>query len=77
VVKASFAQRRKMIANSLTSLGGLDRAGAVAALERAGLDPAARAETLAPVQFKALAEALAQESNTLDAARLTPGRNPD
>lgn len=60
VVKASFAQRRKMIANSLTSLGGLDRAGAVAALERAGLDPAARAETLAPVQFRALADALAE-----------------
>jgi 16S rRNA (adenine1518-N6/adenine1519-N6)-dimethyltransferase len=58
VVRACFAQRRKTIANSLLTLGGLSRADSVAALGRAGIDPGARAETLAPVQFKALAEAL-------------------
>jgi 16S rRNA (adenine1518-N6/adenine1519-N6)-dimethyltransferase len=58
VVRACFAQRRKTIANSLLTLGGLSRADATAALERAGINPGNRAETLAPVQFKMLVDEL-------------------
>lgn len=53
VVRAAFSQRRKMLRASLKSLvpdpGGL--------LEAAGVDPAARAETLSVEQFSALARA--------------------
>lgn len=49
VVRAAFGQRRKTLSNALR--GVLD-ADAIAA---AGVDPKARAETLAPAQFVALA----------------------
>jgi 16S rRNA (adenine1518-N6/adenine1519-N6)-dimethyltransferase len=49
VVQAAFSQRRKTLRNAL---GGLLDAAAIAA---AGVDPGARAETLAPAQFAALA----------------------
>jgi 16S rRNA (adenine1518-N6/adenine1519-N6)-dimethyltransferase len=52
VVAAAFGQRRKTLRNALAPL--LD-ATAIAA---AGVDPGARAETLAPEQFGALARAL-------------------
>ena len=57
-VQAAFAHRRKTLPNSLT-LTGFDRARADAAVTAVGIDPAARAETLAPETFLALAEALA------------------
>jgi 16S rRNA (adenine1518-N6/adenine1519-N6)-dimethyltransferase len=50
VVKAAFAQRRKTLGNALRQL--LD-AGQIAA---AGVDPRARAETLAPADFVRLAK---------------------
>ena len=50
VVAAAFSQRRKTLRNSL---GSLLSAEAIAA---AGVDPGARAETLRPEQFAALAE---------------------
>ena len=50
VVAAAFSKRRKTLRNSL--MGLLDVAGIVAA----GVDPGARAETLAPAQFAALAD---------------------
>ena len=49
---AAFGQRRKMLRKSLGSLGG------AALLERAGLDPTRRAETLSVAEFVALAELL-------------------
>ncbi|MGC9271209.1 16S rRNA (adenine(1518)-N(6)/adenine(1519)-N(6))-dimethyltransferase RsmA [Acidiphilium sp.] len=52
VTAAAFGQRRKMLRGSLKSLGG------AALLERVGIDPQRRAETLAPADFVRLAEAL-------------------
>ncbi|HEY5347728.1 MAG TPA: 16S rRNA (adenine(1518)-N(6)/adenine(1519)-N(6))-dimethyltransferase RsmA [Rhizomicrobium sp.] len=52
VTQASFGQRRKMLRQSLKPLGG------EALLERAGIDPTARAEQLAVAQFAALARGL-------------------
>ncbi len=53
VVAAAFGQRRKTLRNGLA---GLLSAGQIAA---AGIDPGARAETLAPEQFGRLAQILA------------------
>ena len=50
IVKAAFAQRRKTLANGLKNL--LDSA----AIASAGVDPKARAETLAPMDFVRLAK---------------------
>ena len=55
VVDAAFAQRRKTLRNTLRAAFG---DVAVAALEAAGVDPAARAETVPPDRFVALADAL-------------------
>lgn len=53
VVAAAFSQRRKTLRNGLRAL--LDEA----AIAAAGVDPGARAETLRPEQFAALANAVA------------------
>jgi 16S rRNA (adenine1518-N6/adenine1519-N6)-dimethyltransferase len=58
VVTASFAHRRKTIPNSLELAGVASRPRAAAALETIGRDPSTRAESLAPDEFVALAEAL-------------------
>lgn len=50
IVKAAFAQRRKTLSNGLKQL--MD----AAAIETAGIDPKARAETLAPLDFVRLAK---------------------
>jgi 16S rRNA (adenine1518-N6/adenine1519-N6)-dimethyltransferase len=55
VTAAAFGQRRKMLRQSLKSLGG----DPLALLERAGLDPTARAEDIPVSGFVALAQALA------------------
>jgi 16S rRNA (adenine1518-N6/adenine1519-N6)-dimethyltransferase len=52
IVKAAFAQRRKTLANGLKTL--LDSS----VIARAGIDPKARAETLAPMDFVRLARLL-------------------
>ena len=52
VTAAAFGQRRKMLRQSLKSLGGADL------LERAGIEPERRAETLDIAEFVALANAL-------------------
>jgi 16S rRNA (adenine1518-N6/adenine1519-N6)-dimethyltransferase len=52
VTAASFGQRRKMLRGSLRALGG------AALLERAGIDPERRAETLSVCEIVALARAL-------------------
>jgi 16S rRNA (adenine1518-N6/adenine1519-N6)-dimethyltransferase len=60
VVKAGFAQRRKTLLNSLKSDPGLGTPEhLLAALQRAGIEPGRRAETLHPVEFAALERALA------------------
>jgi 16S rRNA (adenine1518-N6/adenine1519-N6)-dimethyltransferase len=50
IVKAAFAQRRKTLGNALRQL--MD----AATIEAAGIDPKARAETLAPLDFVRLAK---------------------
>ncbi|WP_424681888.1 16S rRNA (adenine(1518)-N(6)/adenine(1519)-N(6))-dimethyltransferase RsmA [Frateuria sp. YIM B11624] len=50
IVKAAFAQRRKTLANGLKTLLGSE------AIAGAGIDPKARAETLAPDDFVRLAK---------------------
>jgi len=52
VTQAAFGQRRKMLRQSLKSLGG------EALLAKAGIDPTARPEDLKIEQFAALARAL-------------------
>ena len=49
VVKAAFAQRRKTLRNALRDTVDMP------AFERAGVDPARRAETLSPLEFAILA----------------------
>ena len=51
VTQAAFGQRRKMLRQSLKGLGG------EALLERAGIDPTRRAETLSIAEFVMLANA--------------------
>ena len=53
VTEAAFGQRRKMLRQSLKGLPG-----ALAALERLGIDPQRRAETLSVEEFVAIARAL-------------------
>jgi len=55
VVKAAFGMRRKTLSNTLKGL--VDEAGIIAC----GIDPRARAETLSPAQFVALAETYARQ----------------
>lgn len=60
VVEGAFAQRRKVVLNSLSSSLGLKKEGLSAALERAGIPEGARAETLEPEAFVAIAKALVE-----------------
>jgi 16S rRNA (adenine1518-N6/adenine1519-N6)-dimethyltransferase len=53
VVTAAFGQRRKTLRNSLSRYLSAPQIGAL------GIDPGARAETLTPAQFGALAQAAA------------------
>lgn len=64
VVRALFSMRRKTVLNNLKASLGLSAALALSALERAGVDPGARAEQLSPQMFAALACAIygAEES---------------
>ena len=59
VVEAAFAHRRKTLPNSLELSGLAPREQAAQALRTLGKEPDARAESLAPVEFVALEEALA------------------
>ena len=54
VVRAAFAQRRKMLGNALASGLGLELGAARAAAAGAGVDPHRRAETLTIGEFAAL-----------------------
>lgn len=57
VIDAAFAQRRKMLRAALSGLAGSSGA-ASAAIEAAGLDPAARGESLVVEDFARIAEQL-------------------
>lgn len=58
IVRGAFAHRRKAMARSLGLAGVARRGEVIEALERTGLQANARAETLSPAEFRALAEAL-------------------
>jgi 16S rRNA (adenine1518-N6/adenine1519-N6)-dimethyltransferase len=58
LVQGAFAHRRKAMARSLAIAVQTDRDRVRAALEELGLPADARAETLSPEQFRALADAL-------------------
>jgi 16S rRNA (adenine1518-N6/adenine1519-N6)-dimethyltransferase len=58
VVRAAFGQRRKMLRNALASLAGTRGHDVEAVLDRAGIAPTARAETLDLDDFARLARAL-------------------
>jgi 16S rRNA (adenine1518-N6/adenine1519-N6)-dimethyltransferase len=58
LVTASFAHRRKTLPNSLALAGLASRDSGAAALVAIGHEPTARAESLEPSEFVALAEAL-------------------
>ncbi|MBQ8001709.1 MAG: 16S rRNA (adenine(1518)-N(6)/adenine(1519)-N(6))-dimethyltransferase RsmA [Ruminococcus sp.] len=58
VVKASFAQRRKTVLNSVSSGLSMDKATVTRIMEQAGVSPLARAEQLTLEDFASLANAL-------------------
>ncbi|MFS0725086.1 16S rRNA (adenine(1518)-N(6)/adenine(1519)-N(6))-dimethyltransferase RsmA [Paenibacillus sp. 1P07SE] len=59
VVQASFAQRRKTLANNLTAFVGKERREAlIGLLEEIGVAPTRRGETLSLAEFAAVSEAL-------------------
>ena len=57
-VKAAFAQRRKTLSNALGNGLGSLKPLVLPALERAGIDPRARGETLSCADFARLSDAL-------------------
>ena len=58
VVKQAFSQRRKNLGNSLTGIRGKDKVSTLALLDRAGIDPQRRAETLELQEFADIANCL-------------------
>lgn len=60
VIKASFGQRRKTLANSVSGGLGFTKDEVFAALEQCGLAPTARAEELTLEDFAAFSAALAE-----------------
>lgn len=60
VVHAAFQKRRKTVANALATFPALKltREEAIGALQRAGIDPTRRGETLSLAEFAAVTEAL-------------------
>ena len=55
LISTSFRMRRKKLVNNLTGWRGLDRAAVLALMERAGVHPDVRAETMALKDFDQLA----------------------
>lgn len=69
LVEAAFRQRRKMLRNSLQALA--DRDTVIAACREADIDPRRRPETLAPADFRRLAEQLALSSSAAGTAAIS------
>jgi len=63
VVKQSFAQKRKTLANNLMGLAGSDKKAVCAFLEGIGIDPKRRAETLSLEEFAKIANAIGAPAN--------------
>ncbi len=61
IVAAAFSHRRKTLRNALRNLVSLEQ------IERTGLDPGARPETLAPRSFNDLAKTLDSDTRAADA----------
>lgn len=64
-VKAGFGQRRKTLLNSLTGTYGLSKDEIRAILEKAGIDPVRRAETLDMNEFADIANGVASAKQTI------------
>ena len=60
LIRAAFNQRRKTLCNAMMHGLGLSREQALAALEKAGLDPFVRGEALSLAQFAALSDVLGE-----------------
>ena len=63
MIKAAFSQRRKTLANSLTSGGFLTKETAAAALEEAGIAPNTRAEALGMEQLAELSGIISRKNH--------------
>ena len=66
-VRLAFAQRRKMLRNSLAAKWG--RMAAAGAIEAIGLDPKCRAEELSLAEFLSLHEVLPRIPRDVSSAR--------
>ncbi len=64
VIKAAFSKRRKTLKNSLTgSILSIDAQQALSLLDRAGIDPVRRAETLTVPEFVELSNQYVRQTN--------------
>jgi len=63
VVRSAFGQRRKMVANSLAANLDLPKREINVILNKIGIDPKRRAETLSLNEFASLSSAMSQVSN--------------
>ncbi len=64
IVRAGFGQKRKQLKNSLGSGLGINHAEASAILQKAGIDPARRAETLTLDEWAAITRVFAAQTET-------------
>lgn len=79
VVRSAFGQRRKTILNALNgAVAGISKAEWVIILERAGIDPGRRGETLSLAEFAAVADSIkAVREGASCAANKTPAKDRD
>lgn len=64
IIRATFGMRRKTLLNALTrSVLGIEREICLKGLERAGIDPGRRAETLSLGEFISLAENIVKDNS--------------
>lgn len=61
-IKSGFGQRRKTLLNSLTGTAGLSKDAVRVVLERAGIDPVRRAETLGLQEFAVIANFMTEHT---------------
>ena len=62
-IKAGFSLRRKTLLNSLSAAWHMDKKSTARILEKGGIDPERRAETLTMEEFVRLADSMEEESN--------------
>lgn len=61
VVRGAFSQRRKTVANSLSSMLSIDKQTVNSAIAKAGVNPQARPEAMTLEEFAAISNALLEE----------------